>query len=114
MLEHLAPRVSAFLQHHLSPFLNHHRPCLFPTERASGSGRVRRRYRQQYVATPYERFRRLPDDREALSASGLDAAKELRRQLDALLRAVVIKVFIGRFLSSPVCLGYQGQPHLPS
>ena len=100
--EHLAPRVSAFLQHHLSPFLNHHRPCLFPTERVSGSGRVRRRYRQQDVATPYERFKRLPDaetflrsglslevlDREALSASGLDAAKELRRQLDALLRAV--------------------------
>ena len=68
----------------------------------SGSGRVRRRYRQQDVATPYERFKRLPDaetflrsglslealDREALSASGLDAAKELRRQLDALLRAV--------------------------
>ena len=57
-----APEVDAFTQGVLSPFLNFHRPCLFPTEVVDEKGRrTRRRYRDQDVATPYERFKSLPD-----------------------------------------------------
>ena len=39
--------------------LNFHRPCLFPTEITGPTGRIRRRYRQEDVATPYEKFKAL-------------------------------------------------------
>ena len=32
--QRFAPLVDTFAQEHLSPYLNHHRPCLFATERA--------------------------------------------------------------------------------
>ena len=56
-----APEVDAFTQGVLSPYLNFHRPCLFPTEVEDEKGRRKRRYRDQDVATPYERLRSLPD-----------------------------------------------------
>ena len=43
------------------PDLNFHRPCLFPTEVEDDKGRRKRRYRDEDVATPYERLRSLPD-----------------------------------------------------
>ena len=99
---HLAPLVNAFLRDSLSPFLNFHRPCLFPTEVAGANGRVRKRYPQDQVATPHDRFRSLPDaasflkpgttlenlDRRALATPGLDAAKALQQARAALWRAI--------------------------
>ena len=98
----LVPRVNAFLHDHLCPFLNFHRPCLFPTEVTSPTGRVRRRYRQQDVATPYERFKALPGaeaflrpgvtlgslDRLAAATTDLAAAQAVRRARDELFRAI--------------------------
>ena len=40
-----APLVNEFTRNTLSPFLNSHRPCLFPTHTLDAKGRVRRRYR---------------------------------------------------------------------
>lgn len=51
-----AADVDAFTQGVLSPFLNFHRPCLFPTEVEDDKGRVRRRYKDDDMATPYERL----------------------------------------------------------
>ena len=98
----LVPRVNAFLHDNLCPFLNFHRPCLFPTEIVTPSGRLRRRYRQQDVTTPYERFKALPDaeaflrpgvtlgalDQLAATTTDLDAAQALQRARYQLFRAL--------------------------
>ena len=52
---HFAPQVHAFTQDVLSPFLNYHRPCLFPSDCIDPKGRVLKRYRDRDVATPYEK-----------------------------------------------------------
>jgi hypothetical protein len=44
----------------LSPYLNFHRPCHFPTEYTDKKGKIRKRYRYQDMMTPYEKFRSLP------------------------------------------------------
>ena len=98
----LAPLVDAFLRDSLSPFLNLHRPCLFATEVAGANGRLKKRYRQNDVATPYDRFSSLPDaasflkpgvtfqqlDRLASATTDLDAAKAVRQDRNDLFRAV--------------------------
>ena len=98
----LVPRLDAFLRDSLCPLLNFHRPCLFPTEVTSDSGRVTKTYRQNDVATPYQHFRSLPGakrflrpgvtfealDQRASAISDLDAAKAARRARDALFRAI--------------------------
>ncbi len=58
--ESLAPDADAFLRDHLSPFLNHHRTCLFAVEVEDANGRRRRKYPQELVRTPYEKLRSLP------------------------------------------------------
>ena len=98
----LVPQLDAFLRDSLCPLLNFHRPCLFPNEVTSTSGRVRKTYRQDDVATPYQHFRSLPGaedflrpgvtfealDQRASTTSDLDAAKAVQRARDALFRAI--------------------------
>ena len=55
----LAPVVNEFTQHVLSPFLNTHRPCLFPTHILDAKGRVTKRYRDSDVMTPYDKLKSL-------------------------------------------------------
>ena len=61
--ELLAPQVNAFLRNSLSPFLNHHRACLFAVEIEGPNGRRRRKYPQDQVSTPYDKLQSLPGDR---------------------------------------------------
>ena len=72
-----ADDVHAFNRDWLSPFLNFHRPCLFPTDTVDAKGRVRKRYRDADTMTPYEKFKSLPDAErylvEGLSFETLDA-----------------------------------------
>ena len=98
----LVPQLDAFLRDSLCPLLNFHRPCLFPTEVTSASGRVRKTYRQDDVATPYQHFRSLAGaegflrpgvtfkalDQLASTTTDLDAAKGVQRARDALFRAI--------------------------
>ncbi len=97
-----APAVNGFLRDHLRPFLNFHRPCLFPSEVEGPRGRIKKRYRQQDVATPYEKLKSLPDadnflrddvtfeqlDRVASATSGLQAAKTVREARRDLFRSL--------------------------
>ena len=53
-------RANRFTRQSLSPYLNYHRLCFFPTERVDAAGRVRKRYRDADVMTPYDRLRSLP------------------------------------------------------
>ena len=54
-----ATPVNAFNRDCLSPFLNYHRPCLFPTEVTDAKGRVRKHYPDENVMTPYEKLKSL-------------------------------------------------------
>jgi transposase InsO family protein len=55
-----ASQVNTFTVEVLSPYLNFHRPCHFPTEYTDKKGKLRKRYRYQDMMTPYEKFRSLP------------------------------------------------------
>ena len=55
-----ATQVNAFTQHILSPYLNFHRPCFFPTEALDAKGRLRKHYRYEQMMTPYEKLKSLP------------------------------------------------------
>jgi len=59
--QHLASQVNAFTAGVLSPYLNFHRPCHFPTEETDGRGKTRKRYRYADMMTPYEKLKSLPD-----------------------------------------------------
>ena len=62
--QHLAGAVNAFTTGHLSPYLNYHRPCHFPTEFTDKKGRIRKHYRYADMMTPYDKLKSL---REAAS-----------------------------------------------
>jgi hypothetical protein len=47
-----ASQVNAFTQGGLSPYLNFHCPCFFPTEETDAKGRIRKRYRYEQLMTP--------------------------------------------------------------
>ena len=94
--------VHEFTREVLSPFLNHHRPCLFPELRADARGRTRRHYPRRLVATPPEALKRMPGaerflkpgmtfgmlDAEALAETGLEAARRVNRARDELFRRI--------------------------
>ena len=63
---HYASAVNAFNRDALSPFLNYHRPCLFPTEETDAKGRVQKCYRDADVMTPYEKLKALTDAEQYL------------------------------------------------
>ena len=64
--QHFAGLVNAFTIEVLSPYLNFHRPCHFPTEYTDIKGRIRKRYRYQDMMTPFEKFRSLADAKNYL------------------------------------------------
>jgi transposase InsO family protein len=59
--QHLANQVNAFTAGVLSPYLNYHRPCHFPTEYADQKGKIRKHYRYADMMTPYEKLKSLPN-----------------------------------------------------
>ena len=100
--QRFAPQVNAFAQGVLAPYLNYHHPCLFATEVRGADGKIRRRYRRQDVATPYEKLKSLPDaarflkpgvtfgelDKTAYAMSDLRANRLANRARDELFRAI--------------------------
>ena len=80
--ERLAPQANAFLRDLLSPFLNHHRACLFAVEIEGPNGRRRRKYPQELVETPYETLKSLPGAEDFLKPG------VTFEQLDAVANAV--------------------------
>ena len=97
-----ATSVNAFNRDCLSPFLNHHRPCLFPTEVTDAKGRVRKRYRDENVMTPYRKLKSLDSaeqhlrpgvtfeqlDTVALKISDLEAAQAVTRARNHLFQQI--------------------------
>jgi len=99
---HFAPKVNAFTQGVLSPYLNFHRPCFFPTEELDSRGRVRKHYRYDHMMTPYDRLKSLPDatqylkpgvtfeqlDEIAYAITDNDAAQRLNQARGKLFRSI--------------------------
>ena len=97
-----AAQVNAFTQQVLSPYLNFHRPCFFPTEEVDRKGRVRKRYRDADIMTPYEKLKSLPDaaaclkpgttfaklDAVAVAMSDNEAAQALDEARTRLFRSI--------------------------
>ncbi|MFN2220456.1 MAG: hypothetical protein ACK2UA_17740 [Anaerolineae bacterium] len=63
-----AEQVNAFAQEVLSPYLNFHRPCFFPTEQIDAKGRLRKSYRYEHMMTPYEKLKSIPAAAQYLKA----------------------------------------------
>ncbi len=90
--------VNVFSRDVLTPYLNLHRPCLFPTEVVDPKGKATRRYRYQDTMTPFEKLKSLPGaeqylkpditiaalERGAKAVSDLDAAIALNNARDRL------------------------------
>lgn len=56
---HHASRVDTFTQQHLTPYINFHRPCFFPTTVTDAKGKQRKRYPYDDMMTPYEKLKSL-------------------------------------------------------
>src|SRR5699024_2747120 len=65
---HYAEATHAFTRHVLTPYLNFHRPCLFPVDEVDAKGKVRKRYPDDAVMTPYEKLKSLPNAASYLRA----------------------------------------------
>jgi hypothetical protein len=46
---------------YLNPYINFHRPCLFPVEEIDPKGKVKRKYPYDKINTPYEKLRSIPN-----------------------------------------------------
>jgi len=57
---HHAQAVNAFTVELLTPYLNFHRPCFFPTTRTDPKGRIKKIYRYENMMTPYDKLKSLP------------------------------------------------------
>lgn len=64
--QHFATVVNAFCTDHLNPYLNFHRPCLFAEEITDKKGRIRKRYPQHLVMTPFEKLATVTSVRQFL------------------------------------------------
>ena len=69
-----AEAVHKFHTAHLNPYLNFHRPCGFATVRLDARGKRQRQYKQEDYATPYEKWKSLPEAEKYLKA-GLSFAR---------------------------------------
>ena len=97
-----AQQVSNFTVEVLSPYLNFHRPCLFPEEIVDARGKRKKRYPYANLMTPYEKFKSLPaagqylkpgitfkkPDDIAMQDSDNEAARHLNKARDRLFREI--------------------------
>lgn len=79
--QHLAREVNAFTAGVLSPYLNFHRPCHFPTEVVDERGKIRKRYRYADMMTPYEKLKSLSNAESFLKPGvSFDRLDEIARR----------------------------------
>ena len=66
--QRFASAVNSFCTEHLNPYLNFHRPCLFPESVTDAKGKTRKRYPLRLVMTPFEKLISIPDAASFLKA----------------------------------------------
>jgi transposase InsO family protein len=100
-----AEAVQKFYTAQLNPYLNFHRPCGFATVSLDARGKRRRQYKRNDYATPYEKWKSLPEaekylkpnlsfarlDEVALKMSDTERARKLTAARTQLLRRCKIE-----------------------
>lgn len=56
-----ATQLNEFNQTALNPYVNYHRPCLYPTVIIDEKGKQKKKYEYKNMMTPYDKFKSLPD-----------------------------------------------------
>jgi len=56
-----AERINEFNQSALNPYVNYHRPCLYPTIIVDKKGKETKKYKYKDMMTPYEKFKSIPN-----------------------------------------------------
>jgi hypothetical protein len=64
--QHHANRINEFSQKALNPYINYHRPCLFPTTIIDDKGKQKKKYEFKNMMTPFEKFKSLPNAHQYL------------------------------------------------
>lgn len=59
--QHYAKQLNEFNESALNPYVNYHRPCLFPTVITDEKGKQKKKYEYKNMMTPYEKFKSLAD-----------------------------------------------------
>ncbi len=100
--QHCAALVNGFLQQHLNPYLNFHRPCFFPLTVVDDKGKQRKTYPYDHIMTPYDKLKSLPQaqtylkpsitfetlDAIAYAISDNEAARQLNEARGKLFKAI--------------------------
>jgi len=100
-----AEAVHKFYASHLNPYLNFHRPCGFATVSLDARGKRQRQYKREDYATPYEKWKSLPEaekylkphlsfaqmDQLALKLSDTECARKMAAAKTHLLRRCKIE-----------------------
>lgn len=55
-----AERLNIFNQAALNPYINYHRPCMYPTVIIDDKGKQKKKYEYKNMMTPYEKLKSLP------------------------------------------------------
>jgi len=61
-----AKQLNQFNQNVLHPYINYHRPCLYPTLIIDNKGKQKKKYEYKNMMTPYEKFKSLPQAKHYL------------------------------------------------
>ena len=99
---HWAAQLNDFHRQHFNPYLNFHRPCLFPVPYIDPKGKLKKRYPYADMDTPYGKLKALPDthallkpgvtfeqlDAIALRISDNEAAKQMNEAKRLLFNAI--------------------------
>jgi len=59
--QRFAERINEFNVNALNPYVNYHRPCLYPTITIDEKGKQRKKYEYKNMMTPYEKLKALAD-----------------------------------------------------
>jgi len=65
--QHHAKRINQFNQQALNPYINYHRPCLFPTTIIDKKGKQQKKYRYENMMTSYQKLKSLPNAKKFLN-----------------------------------------------
>ena len=100
--QYFAEPVNEFNQQHLTPYINFHRPCFYPTIKIDAKGKERKKYEYKTMMTPYEKLKSIKDaatylregvtfeelDKIANQVSDNEAARNMQRAKNKLYNII--------------------------
>ncbi|OGT31513.1 MAG: hypothetical protein A3E87_04085 [Gammaproteobacteria bacterium RIFCSPHIGHO2_12_FULL_35_23] len=100
--QYFAAQINEFNVNALNPYVNYHRPCLYPTTTMDAKGKQKKKYEYKNMMTPYDKLKSLPNagqhlkdgitfkklDDIAKSMSDNEAADQLQLQRTLLFKQI--------------------------